>query len=179
MPLPPVGVTVPYVLVDKVKYSDPDPWPLPPDGNGPSLQRVQPSAYGNDPANWKTGPNHGNPGVVVAPQRPPVVNAGPDGTVIAGINFGSSGSFTDVNQEQTWTGSVNWGDGTSSPLTLTASKTFNFNHVWINPGNYTVTVTITDSFPANGSGTMHVNVTPSTPPSVNAGADIRSEEHTS
>ena len=61
-----------------IKYGDESPWPALPDGNGPSLQRVQVSAYGNDPANWKAGPNHGNPGFVTAPQRPPVVSAGAD-----------------------------------------------------------------------------------------------------
>jgi PKD repeat protein len=171
-PIAPVGVTVPYVLADKLKYGDSTPWPVPPDGSGPTLQRVAPTAYGNDPANWKTGPNHGNPGIVIAPQRPPVVNAGPDGSVIAGVQFGSSGSFTDINNEQTWTGTVNWGDGSTTPLTVNANKTFNFNHTFINPGTYTVTVTVTDSYPENATDTMQVTVTPSTPPNVNAGADL-------
>jgi hypothetical protein len=43
---------VPYVQVDRVRYSDALPWPTVADGLGPSLQRRQPSAYGNDPANW-------------------------------------------------------------------------------------------------------------------------------
>jgi hypothetical protein len=170
-PLPPVGPTVPYMLVDKVKYGDTTPWPMPPDGTGPTLQRVQPSSYGNDPANWKTGPNHGNPGVVTAPQRPPVVNAGSDGTVIAGVQFTSQGSFTDVNAEQTFSGAVSWGDGTSQPLTINPNKTYNFSHIYSTTGTFTVTVTITDSFPENGADTMQVTVTPSSPPVVSAGVD--------
>jgi hypothetical protein len=171
-PMAPVGATVPYVLADKLKYGDSAPWPIVPDGNGPTLQRLVPTNYGNDPANWKTGPNHGNPGVVTAPQRPPVVNAGADGSVIAGVQFSSSGSFTDINNDQTWTGSVNWGDGNTTPLTVNPNKTFNLNHTFINPGDYTVTITITDSYPENATDTIQVHVNPSTPPSVNAGPDV-------
>ena len=44
--------SVPYILVDKVNYSDTSPWPEAADGLGPTLQRRNVNAYGNDPANW-------------------------------------------------------------------------------------------------------------------------------
>ena len=40
------------VNVDKVEYADFSPWPLPPDGTGPSLQRQSRSVIGNDVANY-------------------------------------------------------------------------------------------------------------------------------
>ncbi len=43
---------VAYVTVDEVRYNDKAPWPAAADGSGPSLQRKNASAYGNDPANW-------------------------------------------------------------------------------------------------------------------------------
>ncbi|MBN1674756.1 MAG: lamin tail domain-containing protein [Kiritimatiellae bacterium] len=43
---------VPYILVDRVKYSDNSPWPESTDGGGPSLERQAADAYGNDPVNW-------------------------------------------------------------------------------------------------------------------------------
>ena len=43
---------VPFVLMDKINYSDSTPWPTGADGNGASLQRRQGNLYGNDPANW-------------------------------------------------------------------------------------------------------------------------------
>jgi hypothetical protein len=51
---------VPYILVDKVKYSDAAPWPscganCGPDGGGQSLQRINLNEYGNDPINWLAG----------------------------------------------------------------------------------------------------------------------------
>ena len=63
-PMPPGAVNegfVPYVLADKVKYSDQAPWPAAADGNsntsgtGVSLQRRNAAQYGNDPANWLAG----------------------------------------------------------------------------------------------------------------------------
>jgi hypothetical protein len=55
-PDPDAGL-VPYILVDRVRYSDVAPWPscgsnCGADGGGQSLQRLTANAYGNDPANW-------------------------------------------------------------------------------------------------------------------------------
>ncbi|PYK32160.1 MAG: hypothetical protein DME57_00885, partial [Verrucomicrobia bacterium] len=43
---------VPYVVVDRVVYSDRAPWYPGADGFGQSLTRVNLNLYGNDPANW-------------------------------------------------------------------------------------------------------------------------------
>ncbi len=56
----PVTGKRPYIRVDRVNYSDgshpegSDPWPAGPDGNGPSLSRINPAEYGNDVVNWKS-----------------------------------------------------------------------------------------------------------------------------
>ena len=42
-----------WIRVDQVNYDDESPWPVEPDGNGQSLQRITHSAYGNDVANWQ------------------------------------------------------------------------------------------------------------------------------
>jgi hypothetical protein len=73
-PAPDAGF-VPYVLMDKVRYEDVLPWPVAADGIGPSLQRIDPAAYGNDPANWiAAGPN---PGAPYVPGPIPVIVAQP------------------------------------------------------------------------------------------------------
>jgi hypothetical protein len=59
---------VPYILVDRVKYSDTLPWPIAADGGGASLQRISPDEYGNDPINW-----------MAANPRPGPVNTDTDG----------------------------------------------------------------------------------------------------
>ncbi len=43
---------VPYVLVERIHYADSAPWPTGADGTGPSLQRLNLAAFGDDPANW-------------------------------------------------------------------------------------------------------------------------------
>lgn len=49
---PDLDGTVPYILVDRVHYSDHSPWPAAADGFGAALQRVSDTAYGDDPTNW-------------------------------------------------------------------------------------------------------------------------------
>ena len=41
-----------FITVDEVRYNDKAPWPPAADGSGPSLQRLNTAAYGNDPINW-------------------------------------------------------------------------------------------------------------------------------
>ncbi len=72
--LPDAGF-VPYLLVDRVRYSDTLPWPSLADGNtngnGLSLHRRVAAAYGNDPVNWIAAvptPGAGNaPAVIIPP----------------------------------------------------------------------------------------------------------------
>ncbi|MCP5526503.1 MAG: lamin tail domain-containing protein [Verrucomicrobiales bacterium] len=51
---------VPYILVEKVAYSPAAPWPVLPEDLPASLQRIDATAYANDPVNWRSGaPNPG------------------------------------------------------------------------------------------------------------------------
>ena len=50
----PDGEEIPFIAVDVVAYDDSAPWPVAPDGDGPSLARLSPEHYGNDPANWSS-----------------------------------------------------------------------------------------------------------------------------
>jgi hypothetical protein len=59
-PLPPYKV--PYYLIDRVEYQNTAPWPTSPNGEGPSLERLSLTAYGNDVVNWYAGPDEGTPG---------------------------------------------------------------------------------------------------------------------
>jgi hypothetical protein len=45
----------PMVVVDEVRYNDKAPWPTNAIGAGISLQRINASSYGDDPANWQRG----------------------------------------------------------------------------------------------------------------------------
>jgi hypothetical protein len=50
-PAPDVGF-VPYVLVERVRYTDRAPWPTAADGGSASLQRLRATQFGDDPVNW-------------------------------------------------------------------------------------------------------------------------------
>jgi hypothetical protein len=59
---------VPYITVDWIEYSDRAPWPPSADGTGHSLQKLDPTLYGNDPLSW-----------TAAAPRPGSVDADGDG----------------------------------------------------------------------------------------------------
>jgi hypothetical protein len=50
--LPPNIGLVPYILVEKVKYSGSAPWPVLPEQGGVPIRRVNLSDYGNTASNW-------------------------------------------------------------------------------------------------------------------------------
>ena len=67
-----VSVT-PSILVDRAHYSSESPWPNHALAAGRSLQRVQPSAFGNEPLNWQLAS--------VSPGGPPTANIAPSVTL--------------------------------------------------------------------------------------------------
>src|SRR3989442_6612585 len=89
---PPRSTLFPYTTLFR------SPWPTNADGFGPSLERLNASAYGNDPVNWRASPGAASPGLDNSGNRLPTVNAGPDQTV-TGTNFpvmlALAGSATD------------------------------------------------------------------------------------
>jgi hypothetical protein len=88
----------------------------------------------------------------------PTVSAGSDATLTAGSTLTRSGSFTDPGSE-TWTATVNYGDGGGNQaLSLNPDKTFNLSHLYATPGNYTVTVRVTDSLNATGTASFTAHV---------------------
>jgi hypothetical protein len=157
----PQGLIVPYVLADKVKYTPASPWPA--DTAGNTLERRSPLLYGNDATNWKAGPVGGTPGIITVPQVAPIISAGTDAVVAQGQNLIRDGVFSDPNAEQTWTATINYGDGGGTvALPLDPDKTFHLNHPYANPGTFTLTIKVTDSLGGIATASFVVSVTPST-----------------
>jgi spore coat protein H len=50
------------ILVDEVEYDDKAPWPIEPDGNGPTLELIDPFSDNTRPENWQASAWHGTPG---------------------------------------------------------------------------------------------------------------------
>ena len=52
-------------LIDQVEYDDEDLWPVEPDGNGPTLELINPDSDNNIASSWRassSGAEHGTPG---------------------------------------------------------------------------------------------------------------------
>lgn len=61
-------------LIDSVQYDDVFPWPLEPDGLGPSAELLSPNLNNNDGANWKASTTAtSNPGIFASPGSVTVV----------------------------------------------------------------------------------------------------------
>jgi PKD repeat protein len=94
---------------------------------------------------------------VSAPNRPPVVHAGSDVTMLPGI-FSLRASFSDPDaNDGPWTYTINWGDGLSASGT-TSSQSVSGSHPYLLPGSYRVRVTVTDRRGGSGADELVVTV---------------------
>jgi DNA/RNA endonuclease G (NUC1) len=93
----------------------------------------------------------------VAPVLAPLAGA----ALLPGETYVASGAFTDPG-EDSWTATVDYGDGAGAqPLALNG-KSFSLSHVYNAAGSYTVTVTVSDG---SASASTSAAVTVSTPAS--------------
>jgi 1-phosphatidylinositol phosphodiesterase len=90
---------------------------------------------------------------------PPVVDAVPNFNIPAGSALSKSGNITDPGSD-TFTGTVNYGDGTGTqPLSITGNS-YQLNHTYAANDAYSITVNVTDDDGATASRTMKVLVGP-------------------
>jgi hypothetical protein len=138
---PPNFGLVPYVLVERVRYADQTPWPLAADGIGASLQRLNASTYGNDPANWVAAAR--TPGAAYGGGSPPVVTTQPTNQTVvaytaATISIAASGA--NLSYQWRFNGENLFGQ-TNAALSLTniqASQQGTYEVVVLNPSGSTV-----------------------------------------
>jgi CSLREA domain-containing protein len=116
------------------------------------------SATATDPAGNTSEFSHVVP-VTLGGNTAPVITA-LDGPTLAvrGQPLDYTGSFSDPDPD-TWTGKVNFGDGTGDqPLILNSDKTFAFHHEFAGTGTFTVTVTVADNHGGVGTRSLDVSV---------------------
>ncbi len=87
----------------------------------------------------------------------PSVNAGADATIDEGSAFSQSGSFTDPGAD-TWSATVDYGDGSGVQALSLSGKNFTLNHSYADNKLYIVTVTVADDEGGIGSDTVQVTV---------------------
>ena len=91
----------------------------------------------------------------------PTVGLGPTILTTPGKTVTSLGSFTDPGVSDSWTATVNYGDGSGDQtLPLSADKTFTLTHTYTTVGSYSVTVSVTDAGMDSGTATLQVFVRP-------------------
>ena len=90
---------------------------------------------------------------------PPTVSLGKANTAVVGTPFESSGSFKDLGVLDTWTATVDYGDGSGTrSLTLNSDKTFALDRTYASAGTYTITVRVTDDDGGVGIAKQQVTV---------------------
>ena len=89
----------------------------------------------------------------------PSVLAGLDATIAAGGTLSRPGSFSDPGSLDSWTATVDYGDGSGvQPLLLGLDHSFQLLHTYASAGQFTLTVTVTDDDGGAGSDTVTVTV---------------------
>ena len=94
----------------------------------------------------------------VLPNSPPTVDAGSNATVLHGIGYAETATFSDPDGDAPWSYTIAWGDGTSSSGTAASPGTITGTHTYLLMGQYTITVTVTDSRGASGSASKVLTV---------------------
>jgi hypothetical protein len=68
----------------------------------------------------------------------PSVSLPASASATAGVALALAGSFTDPDTAQTWTASVDFGDGTGDSVALAADKTFTVRHTFSDAGSFSL-----------------------------------------
>ena len=88
----------------------------------------------------------------------PVLDAGVDQNVLIGTPLSVSANFTDVGTLDTWTYSIDWGDGTSIDTgSATAGVPITGSHLYVVTGPRTVTVCVTDDYTGSDCDSLVVD----------------------
>lgn len=93
----------------------------------------------------------------------PTVNVGPDATINEGSTFNLIATYADPDTGDTHSAVINWGDGSPTGPEAVSGGAISRSHVYVNPGDYTVTVAVTDNSGAPASDTVIVHVIGNTP----------------
>ncbi|MDG2125524.1 MAG: lamin tail domain-containing protein, partial [Verrucomicrobiales bacterium] len=175
---PPVAPdTTPYYYdVDKVTYSPLTPWPTPPAGTGPSLERRFADQYGNDPANWQaSSEDGGTPGSSNTPATTPEVKVSTRDIIAFGtVGTDAPSQSFDVSNDgiNTLTYSIsdnaNWltitpPTGTSTNPVDFKTHTVNFDSDGLAGGTHNAVITVSDPNALNSPQTIDVSITISAP----------------
>ncbi len=99
------------------------------------------------------------PQVVTYQNLAPAIAEVQASTIDEGARLILTGSFTDIDPDDSWTATVDYGDGSGpATLALATDKTFTLDHVFAGRGEYVVTVTVIDSGQKSSKRTIPITV---------------------
>jgi hypothetical protein len=143
----PVPGGIPFITVDEVRDNDRAPWPASADGDGPSLQRVDSTAYGNDPVNWfASGLTPGMPNVTNQAPTVSLLSPANGATVpaVATIVIEANAQDPDgtISKVEFFNGGTKLGEATAPP----------YRYTWngVVAGTYAITAKARDNRQATG-----------------------------
>ena len=93
------------------------------------------------------------------PNTAPVLAVDPPAATPEGADLTLSGTVTDPDADQTWTITVDWGDGSTEDLPLATSGPFELTHAYADDGEYQVAVEVTDGTDTDATTVYGVTVT--------------------
>ncbi len=161
---------VPLITMDAVRYNDKAPWPASADGDGPSLQRLDSSAFADDPINWFASG--------LTPGAANVVNIAPTISLLSPTNGASMPAVATIVIEAAAQDS----DGTISKVEFFQSGTKlgeaiapPWRYTWTNVGAGTYAITAKARDNKQATAVTDPAVVTVTAPPVGNGAGLRGE----
>jgi hypothetical protein len=111
-----------------------------------------------------------SPFAVVRRNSAPVVGSLANSSTIGQYSVRAAFTDSDGNDDGPWSWAITWGDGSAATTGTAASQSpIDAGHVFADPGNYTVTIVVTDrSGAASVAKTVSVHVFDTTPPVVSS-----------
>ncbi|MFM1559913.1 MAG: lamin tail domain-containing protein [Roseibacillus sp.] len=177
-PEPPVPPAIGpcYVDVDIVDYLVASPWPDKPAGNGPSLERIFASQYGNDPANWlASSQDGGSPGIANTPPTTPEVRLSTHSISVIGTigsnaqtqgfqvsNDGINILNYQVTDDVPWLSVIPPSGASANPIDL-QNHNILLRSSGLPGGQHSATITVSDPTAINSPQTISVTLTVEAP----------------
>ena len=169
-------VDPPYITVDQVRYESTVPWPTTANGLGFSLERLDPTRFATDPANWRaTSANGGTPGLSTLPVTVPQIRlngfainvevnefSNPANVVLEVSNSGADSLNYTLSVDQPWV-QVTPVAGSSSGTNDVQVHNMIFTTAALTGGIYTGSLTVTDPGAINSPFQIPITVSVNEP----------------
>jgi VCBS repeat-containing protein len=105
----------------------------------------------------------------------PAVTVASGVALLEGAALNLMGSFNDPDAGDSWSATVDYGDGSGAQTLVLNGSTFRLNHLYLESGTYVATIKVMDRDEATGIATLTITVQ-NLPATVNAGADKSTTE---